>query len=191
MTQTSPIEILRVPPTAVNLADEFEFQQIEVRGVQLAVDLEARKRIAAASEVSKLGDAAVTAIPLLITMLDQDRVSAAATGVVAAFSPGNATRDDARQAENMARLAEADLACHVAAADALAEIGTPAIANLIEALAASSPNRRSGAAKVLGSIGPAAEAAVPQLVALARADQAETVRNAAADAIKKIEPETA
>jgi HEAT repeat protein len=149
------------------------------------------KRIAAASEVSKLGDAAVTAIPLLITMLDQDRVSAAATGVVAAFSSGNATRDDARQAENMARLAEADLACHVAAADALAEIGTPAIANLIEALAASSPNRRSGAAKVLGSIGPAAEAAVPQLVALARADQAETVRNAAADAIKKIEPETA
>jgi len=121
-------------------------------------------------------------------MLDQDRVSAVADHVVQAFQSGSATTDDGHQAENMANLSEADLACQVAASDALASIGSLAVPALTQALTGSRPNRRSGAAKALGKIGAPAEPALAVLNHLAKADPAETVRQAAAEAARLIKP---
>lgn len=59
----SPLDVLRVPPAAVNLASTFDFQHVELRGVSLAVDSDARARLAAASEAARMGAAAVPAIP--------------------------------------------------------------------------------------------------------------------------------
>jgi HEAT repeat protein len=159
-----------------------------MRGVSLAVDRDARARIAAANEVARLGASALDTIPLLIAMLDQDRMPADAEDLAAAFSSGTATTEDGRMAENLARIAEADLACKVAAQDALAKIGEPAVSALAEALEDPSPNRRSGAAKALGEIGLPADVALPALQRRAKADDAEIVRQAAAEAIKKIKP---
>jgi len=121
-------------------------------------------------------------------MLDQDRVSGCSDDLVEAFRSGNATTENARQLENMARISEADLACMVAAEDALAKIGHAAVPALLDALKDPSPNRRSGSAKALGQIGPAAATALPSLQPLVKDDPAETVRQAAAEAVKQIKP---
>lgn len=184
----SPLDVLCLPPAPVNLSGSFDFQQMGVRGVSLAVDRDARARIAAAAEVAGLGTSAADTIPFLITMLDQDRISGGSEGLVEAFSSGNATTEDGRKAENMARIAEADLACSVAAQDALAKLGRAAVPALTEALRDPSPNRRSGATKALGQIGPAAETALASLQVLVKADPAETVRQAAVEAVKQIKP---
>jgi hypothetical protein len=188
VTDTSPLDVLRVPLAPLDLSGTYDFQKTEIRGVSLAVDSDSRTRIAAAAEVAALGVAAVSAVPYLIAMLDQDRITAAAGGLLAAFRSGSATTSDARRAENMAAFAEADLACQVAASDALASIGSTAVPALTDALQSTSPNRRSGAAKALGKVGAAAETALPLLKSLARPDVAETVRNAAAEAVKQIKP---
>jgi len=180
------LDVLRAPLVSVNLAGTYEFQQTQIQGVSLAVDADARARIDAAAEVAET-DEAVSAVPSLIEMLAQDRISVVAGDLVAALQGGSATNQDARQAENMAAFSEADLACQVSASDALATIGSPAVPALIDALRSPVANRRSGAAVALGKIGKGAEAAVPMLKELLR-DDAETVRNAAAEAVKAIKP---
>jgi HEAT repeats len=187
MTVLSSLDVLRAPLTPLDLVGTHEFQQTQIRGVSLAIDAEARARIAAAIEVAKSGDAA-NAVPSLVDMMGQDRVGGNVGPLLAALESGKATSDDGRQAENMAYFAEADLACQVTASDALASIGVPAVAALTGALKSPSANVRSGAAKALGQIGAAAEAALPVLKGLMRTDPEETVRTAAEEAVKRVKP---
>lgn len=188
MTDTSPLDVLRAPLVPLDLSASYEFQQTQIQGVSLAVDPDARARIAAATAVAKLGTAGVGALPHLVAMLGQDRTTAVSGDLVAAFTSGNATTADAHRAENMAWFAEADAACQVAASDALAKIGAVAIPALTEALKSPAANRRSGAAKALGKMGAVSESALPVLNDLARTDPAETVRKAANEAMKQIKP---
>jgi HEAT repeats len=183
----APLDVLRSPLPTLNLADRVEFQQIQLRGVSLSVDVEARARIAAALQVATSQDAA-DAVPHLIEMLGQDRISGNTGDLVARFSSGNATTADGLQLENMSAYAEADLACQVTAQDALTRIGQPVIDALQDALLSPLANRRVGAAKVLGAIGPAAQGALPMLKELARGDREETVRKAAAEAVSRLKP---
>ena len=186
----SALDVLRVPIDPMSLADHFDFQQMEMVGVSLAVDAVARSRVAAAREVGGMGQGGVPAIRFLIQMLGQDRVSGAASSadLVAAFQGGEPTTEHGRQAENMTYIAEADLACSLAAQEALAKLGAHAVPALMEALRSPLANRRSGAARALGQMGQAAEPALPQLNQLAKADEAENVRKSAADAAKAIKP---
>ena len=150
----SPLDVLRVPPAPVNLSDTFDFQQMEMRGVSLAVDPDARARIAAAIEAGRMGASAAALIPFLIEMLDQDRTPrGAGDEFVEGLGSGTATTEDGRMIENIARISEADLACHVAAQEALARIGESAVSSLVDALKVPSDNRRIGSAKALGEIG--------------------------------------
>jgi HEAT repeat protein len=188
MTNIADFELLKLGPRPVNLADTFDFQQVQMQGVSLAVDAESRQRIAAANSAGKVGVAAKAVIPALIDMLGQDRVTAATSDLLERYKAGAATKADGYRAENMARLAESDLACHVAAADALVALGTLAIPAAVAALNSPTTNVRVGAAKVLGRIGPPAAQALDRLNELAKKDAAETVRKAAAEAVKQVKP---
>jgi len=185
---TNSLEVLRAPLTPLNLSDPHEFAQTEVHGIPLAVDREARARIAAAIGVAKEPAASAAAIPHLVEMMGQDRITAVSDAVVASFVGGSPTANDGRAAENMAHFGEADLACQVVASDALAAFGPAAVPALAEALKSPVANRRSGAAKALGKIGSAAADALPALKQLAKNDSAETVRKAADEAEKLIKP---
>jgi HEAT repeats len=181
-------ELLKVPPTSVNLTDSFDFQQVSMQGVSLAVDRQARERIAAANSAAKVGNAAMIVVPALIDMLGQDRTTAATGDLFERLKSGAATKADGLRAENMARLAEADLACHLAAADALVAIGVPAIPAVVRGLNSPTTNVRISASKVLGRIGPPAAEALDRLNELSKKDESELVRKAAAEAVKQIRP---
>jgi hypothetical protein len=187
MSDTTALDVLKTL-AAVNLSDTFDFQPMQFRGVSLAVDADSRRRIAAATEAGRLGAAASGVVPFLIEMLGQDRVTPAAGDLVARLQSGKATKEDGRRAENMTYIAEADAACHVAAGDALVAIGAVAVPALTEALRSPVPNRRSEAARALGRIGEPAKAALDSLKQLAGRDDAETVRKAAAEAVKQLKP---
>ena len=190
MADTAWLTVLRVPPSPINLSDVHDFQQEPVRGFSfsLAVDADARARINAAKEVGELGRVASSAVPYLIEMLGQDRTTAVPGDVVARIASGSGTRDDGQKAENMTRFAEADAACHMAAVDSLAQIGSSAIPALIAALRSPASNCRNGASKALGKIGVSAASALPILNDLAKTDPAETVRKAATEAAKLVKP---
>jgi hypothetical protein len=189
METSNPVETLARPLPVPDLAGDYDFEQIELRGVSLAVDAVARERIAAAHAVTSNAAHSTAAIPYLTLMLGQDRITGnpSAANTVAAFTSGNATREHAKCAENMAHIGEADLACQVTAQDVLAQIGAGAIPALTEKLKSTRENERIGAAKALGAIGPAAESAFPLLEQLHR-DPSANVRNAAVDAAKKVKP---
>jgi HEAT repeat protein len=73
---------------------------------------------------------------------------------------------------------------------AVARIGKDAVPPLIEALKQTDVPLRAGSAEALGRIGPDAKRALPHLLALRdNENQDPSVRNAAAEAIKRLEPE--
>jgi HEAT repeat protein/S1-C subfamily serine protease len=74
------------------------------------------------------------------------------------------------------------------ATEALSKMGKPAVKPLIALLIARDPNIRICAVVALGEIGPDAKSAVDLLNRLARVDRAQEVRDAAKDAVKKINP---
>lgn len=190
MSVTHSVDVIRRPLPTLNMAAAHDFQQVAIQGVTLAVDAVARDRISTARELANAGEAAIPAIPHLIEMIGQDRVSGSVNtdDLVEALTRGNATQDDGRQIENMAHIGEADLACQVAAQEALTTLGAPAAPALIEALRSPVTNQRNGAANALGNMGAAAEGALPSLKDLTN-DASENVRKAAADAVKKIKPQ--
>jgi hypothetical protein len=149
MVVTTALGVLQTPHSSVDLGETFAFREIEVQGVPLAVDAEAERRVAAALEIVTAPEA-TSAIPYLIDMLGQDRVSGVAGELVAAFTRAAPTQVDGLRAENMARLSEADLACLVVSQEALGKIGVPAVPALIAALRSPAANGRGGAAKALG-----------------------------------------
>src|SRR4029450_3736126 len=169
MADVSPLEVLAVPLPLVDLSAPHDFQSAEVAGVSFAVDPDARTRIAAAAEVAKLGIA--DAIPFLLSMLSQDRTSAASADLIKAITEDQ-TAAHARKAENMVRFAEADQACQAAAAAALGAMGATALPTLRDALMARNPNRRIGAARALGHMGAEAEPALETLASVAKNDSA-------------------
>jgi hypothetical protein len=187
MAAISPLDVLCSALSPVDLAGHVEFRQVQVRGVSLSVDAEAGARIAAATQVPTSGHA-LSAVPHLIEMLGQDRIAGVSRDLVAKAAGGLLTADDVVPVKNMAAFAEADLACHVAAQDALTRIGQPAVEALQDALSSPLPNCRSGAAKALGGIGQAAQGALPVLKELAHGDREETVRKAAAEAVSRLTP---
>jgi HEAT repeat protein len=185
MADVSPVEVLAVPLALVDLSAPHDFQSAEVAGVSFAVDADARRRIAAAAEVARLGMA--DAIPSLLSMLSQDRTSAASADLIKAITEDQ-TAAHARKTENMVRFAEADQACQAAAAAALGAMGATALPALRDALMARNPNRRIGAANALGQMGSGAEPALDTLASVAKADPIETVRMAASEALKQVKP---
>src|SRR5436305_1357907 len=109
MTKVADFELLKLGPRSISLADTFDFRQVQMPGLSLAIDAESRERVAAANSAGKVGVAAKAVIPALVDMLGQDRITAATGDLVERFNAGVATKADGHRAENMARLAEATL----------------------------------------------------------------------------------
>lgn len=73
---------------------------------------------------------------------------------------------EVRVAPLIEKLTDRDSRIRLGAADALINIGTPAIPALIDALTATDTNLRWRAASVLGDLGPEAESAISPLIAV-------------------------
>lgn len=85
------------------------------------------------------------------------------------------------------KLADYDAEVRAEAAEALSKIGPSGIDALLRALKERDAKMRRGAAEVLGSFGSEAKPAIVELTPIAKEDDDEGVRTAAAAAIKKIE----
>src|SRR5690606_14366603 len=128
MELTAALNTLRAPVSLPDLAAPCDFYNTQVRGVSLAIDPVAHERIAAAKALALIGSAAADAVPELVEMLGQDRIGGTnVDGLLGALRTGNVSTTDGRRMENMAWFGEADLACHLAAADALVKVGQPAV----------------------------------------------------------------
>jgi len=178
------IATLNVPLPPVDLARHYDFERRQLGGVWFAVDGEAAERIGAASRLS-VED--TSAVPRLIAMLGQDRTTPAAAQL-AGTDLREATTTESQRVENLGRFTEADLACQLAAQQALVRIGAAAIPLLMSALSADSERRRLGALKSLAQMGPAAESAMPTLRHVEKRDRSPLVRQKTSEAIEKIKP---
>ena len=150
-----------------------------VLGTMLKKGRNARLRALAAVALGKMGPAAASALPQLITALeDEDAgMQAAASGALGKILPAVALK-------NQRALVLA------AASDAWCKIGPAAagaVPQLIMALENKDPEVRAAASDALGKIGPAAADALPQLIA-ALEDTDARVRAAAAETFGKIGP---
>ena len=160
-----------------------------------------RVRSGAASALGGIGPAAEQAVPALVAALSELSldVRRSAAGALGRIGPA------AEQAVPalIAALNDKSLDLRCVAASALGRIG-PAAEQAVPALIAAFKENdyfcghgsgklyplRHEAAEALGHIGPAANVAVPALVASLE-DESDSVRRYAADALRKINPETA
>jgi HEAT repeat protein len=147
-------------------------------------DREAGVREQAALALGKIGHAAWTAAPGLGQALkDRD----AGVRRQAARSLGELGPDaHAAVAPLLGALGEHDL--HAEAFQALVKMGKPAVPDLVEALQDRSHYQlRLSAIAILGRLGPDAAAAVAPLSDLAEKEQYKSLRQAAQDALQKIQ----
>ncbi len=93
-------------------------------------------------------------------------------------------------ADDLPRVTFREVSEQEAAAQALGQIGKPAVPSLVQALRHRDPEVRRNAALVLARIGPPAAEAVPELIA-SLDDQEEGVRMAATRALGQIGPAAA
>jgi len=150
-----------------------------------------RRRVSpwAARALGKMGAAALAAVPVLKQALHKDELHATRLSAAIAL-----WRIDRSHEPIVIPVLVEELdggPWERAAARALAEIGPPAVPALAGTLddVTQSVEARIAAADTLGRIGPAARSAVPTL-SRARSDLDRTVREAAAQALTKIQPKT-
>jgi HEAT repeat protein len=153
-------------------------------------DKSRRIRLAAVRALGQVGPAARSAMPGLVRALAEvDPVRKAATEALGRVDANWATLPELEGA--IAALAAelrrtGDLG--QGAADALVAIGPASVPALIRGLASDDRIEREAAANTLGRLGPAARGAVPALQTTLQ-DQHGWVRDAAARALRAIEPE--
>jgi HEAT repeat protein len=153
-------------------------------------DKSRRTRLAAVRALGQVGPAARPALPGLVRALAEgDPVRKAATEALARIDPNWATSPEldaaiAGLAADLKRAGDSGQG----AADALVVIGPASVPALIRGLASDDRIEREAAANTLGRLGPAARDAVPALRGTLQ-DQHGWVRDAAARALRAIEPE--
>ncbi len=142
----------------------------------------------AARSLALLGPEAKPAVPALVDALDddQDQVLFWAATALSNLGPDahEATSELIKRFSNQGGRRYKDQA-RLRVATALARIGAPAVPQLIKALGDDSRAVRSGAARVLGNMGPTAREAVPALASLL-ADKEAYIGETAGAALGKI-----
>jgi hypothetical protein len=140
------------------------------------------KRQAAAESLGRLGAAAKPAVSVLMNALKSDDETLQLRAVRALTAIGS----DAEEATGalVALLGNSKLRPDVV--KALGNIGRAAVPYLLQAMDSNDRFVRLGASRALGAIGPAAMPAVSVLTTSARTDTSLSVREAAQEALKKI-----
>jgi HEAT repeat protein len=182
------IQVLRTPYKPYRLEKEYEFETISRVGTTLRLDPEAKVHLAVIDALGSIGSGAKAAVPHLIAVFGQDRITASGVTIdhlLPQIRAGTLNTQEQQQVTSMAWIGSADLACSVGATQAIAQIGEAAIPALLQALKAAAPNTRSLAARTLGYMGRKAAGAVPALKVAAQ-DTEEIVRESAKDALAKI-----
>jgi hypothetical protein len=144
-------------------------------------------RAAVAELLGSMGTKAFKAAPALLALLKSDTpvVQIAAAGALGQL--GHAASVAIRVL--VAMLSDQNESLWIAITNSLANLGPFAVPDLIAALKMKDERVRAGAAIALGEIGPHAVAARPALIAIVKADESAIVRYAAAEAIRRLEPE--
>ena len=153
------------------------------------VDGDKVARREAARSLALIGPEAKAAVPALARALDDDEVQVFFWSATALANLGPAAHE--ATPELIKRLSRGGRRyrdqVRLRVVTALTRIGPAAVPQLIDALGDESPSIRSGAAKVLGNMGPAAHEAVPRLFALL-ADEENHIGETAGAALGKIGP---
>jgi HEAT repeat protein len=143
----------------------------------------------AARSLALIGPEAKAAVPALARALDDDEVQVFFWSATALANLGPAAHE--ATPELIKRLSRGGRRyrdqVRLRVVTALTRIGPAAVPQLIDALGDDSSSIRSGAAKVLGNMGPAAHEAVPRLFALL-ADEENHIGETAGAALGKIGP---
>lgn len=151
-------------------------------------------RLRALVDMADLGDEAELAVPAVVVLLAKDplaEVRGKAADTLGAIKPGAKEATDGLKAA----LQDSDVHVRIKAAQALGKVkghageAVPVLCNVLKD-AASKATQREDAARALGKLGTEASAAVPELEKALK-DKSESVRDAAGEALKKIDPAAA
>ena len=180
--------LLLIGAVAVGTGQAFAATEVDELIADLADGGKVARREAARS-LALLGPEAKAAVPALAKALDDDEVQVFfwATTALANLGPlaHEATPELIKRLSRGGRRYRDQARLRVVTA--LTRIGPAAVPQLIEALGNESRSIRSGAARVLGNMGPAAREAVPCLFALL-ADEEHHIGETAGAALGKIGP---